>query len=222
MIIIGHRGARGLAPENTIASFKKALSHNIDELEFDVRTTKDHKVILLHDDTLIDASGAALAVSKHTYDELKLHKPDLATLREVFDIVGPEKPLYIEIKTGVNTDLVVQEIRYALSHGFTSSDLRIGSFNQKILLKLHKVFPDITIVVLEEWSSVRAMYRARQLHTRRIALNQRWLWWGFVKSVSRGGWQLTAYTINSPNQADGWEKYGLHGVVTDYPDRFEQ
>ncbi len=222
MIIIGHRGARGLAPENTLAGLKKAVQHNIDELEFDVRTTKDHKVILLHDDNLVDASGTSLAVANSTYAELKLHKPDLTTLREVFDTIGPKKPLYIEVKPGVDTKYVIAEIHYALTHGFTTDGLRFGSFSQSVLRTLHAAFPDVTLIVLEEWSGVRATYRARQLRTKRIALNQRWLWWGFIRSVSRSGWQLTAYTINEPSKAAAWEKHGLYGVVTDYPDRFEQ
>jgi glycerophosphoryl diester phosphodiesterase len=112
-------------------------------------------------------------------------------------------------------------LHYALRSGFKPIDMRLGSFSQKILSALHAEFPDITKVVIESWSGVRAGYRARQLGTKRIAMNQRWLWWGFVGPVSKSGWQLTPYTVNTVKQAKGWQKLGLYGIVTDFPDRFE-
>ena len=45
----GHRGCRGLMPENTIPAFKKALDYNITTLEMDVVITKDHKVLVSHE-----------------------------------------------------------------------------------------------------------------------------------------------------------------------------
>jgi glycerophosphoryl diester phosphodiesterase len=52
-------------------------------------------------------------------------------------------------------------------------------------------------------------------------MNRQWLWSGFIRAASRGNHQLTAFTVNSPRQARRWERAGLYGVVTDYPDRFE-
>jgi glycerophosphoryl diester phosphodiesterase len=221
MIIIGHRGARGLAPENTIAALRKALEHQVDEIEFDVRVTSDGIAILIHDAHLTDAGGNHLVVDRHSYAELLEHKADLTTLVQVFDEVGNQKPFYIEIKPGVSIAPVIAAIDYALKHGFTAADLRVGSYSQTILKEVHQAFPDITMIVIERWSGVRASWRARQLGTRRIAMNQRWLWWGFVGPVSKRGWQLTPYTVNSEKQAKGWERLGLYGIVTDYPDRFE-
>jgi len=221
MIIIGHRGARGLAPENTLASIRKALEHNVDEIEFDVRATKDDVAVLIHDAHLTDAAGNHLPVERHSFAELKKHKTDLISLVELFDAIKPTKPLYIEVKPGTSVAPVITAVDYALKHGWTAQDLRLGSYSQSILKELHATFPDITKIVIERWSGVRASYRARRLGTKRIAMNQRWLWWGFVGPVSRRGWQLTPYTVNSTKQAKGWMRLGLYGIVTDYPDRFE-
>jgi len=73
MKIIGHRGARGLAPENTIASLMKAIEHHVDEIECDVRVTKDQVAVLMHNGHLIDQSGTKLAISQHSYAELLAH-----------------------------------------------------------------------------------------------------------------------------------------------------
>lgn len=222
MIIIGHRGARGLAPENTLASLRKAIQHGVDEVEFDVRVTKDHKVVLLHDPHLVDAAGNSLQLIDHTFEELLQHKPDLTLLSDALTALGPKTPLYIDVKPGVELAPFIKIIRHALQHGFTAADLRLASFSQSILRQLHHEFPAITMVVIEPWSGVRGTWRARQVGTKRIAMNQRWLWWGFVGPMSRSGWQLTPYTVNNPRQARNWKKYGLYGVVTDYPDRFER
>ena len=50
--VIGHRGAAGYEPENTIRSFKKAIAFGVDTIELDVRLTKDKKLIVLHDQEL--------------------------------------------------------------------------------------------------------------------------------------------------------------------------
>ena len=52
MLTIGHRGARGIAPENTLKSIYKAIEHHADEVEIDLRVTKDHVPILFHDESL--------------------------------------------------------------------------------------------------------------------------------------------------------------------------
>ena len=49
MIVFGHRGAPSLAQENTLESFRLALSHNVDGLEFDVQLTRDSQLIVYHD-----------------------------------------------------------------------------------------------------------------------------------------------------------------------------
>ncbi|MFB0926337.1 MAG: glycerophosphodiester phosphodiesterase family protein, partial [Vicingaceae bacterium] len=50
--VTGHRGAGGLAPENTLASIQLALDLGVDRIEIDVQQTKDNVVIVLHDRTL--------------------------------------------------------------------------------------------------------------------------------------------------------------------------
>lgn len=82
--------------------------------------------------------------------------------------------------------------------------------------------PEITLVVNDRWSGVRASRRARRLGTKRITMNHRWLWSGFVKAMAGGGYQLNAYTLNSPRKAARLARHGLYGVVTDFPDRYEK
>ena len=51
IIKVAHRGVPSLIPENTIASYKYALTLNIDMLEIDIHRTKDGKLVVMHDPT---------------------------------------------------------------------------------------------------------------------------------------------------------------------------
>jgi glycerophosphoryl diester phosphodiesterase len=222
MKIIGHRGARGLAPENTIASFKKALEHDVDGLEFDLRVTKNGIVIIHHDPEVIDPDGVRHIIAESTYAELKNHKKDLVTFEEFLDTIGHPVTLYVEVKPGVPTAPIVKILKAYLQKGWKPEYFRLMSFSQPILLELQRRLPDIPKVVLEKWSGVRAGRRTRQLGTKRVIMQQRWLWWGFIRQTGRGGWDLGTYTLNDPAKARRWQKWGLSTVVTDYPDRFQK
>jgi glycerophosphoryl diester phosphodiesterase len=221
MKIIGHRGARGLAPENTIAGLRKGLEHHVDMLEFDLRVTKDGVVILHHDPYLTDPNGERHNINQTTYADLLDHKADLATFEQVLDEIGHPVPLYVEVKPDEPTAPIIKLIKARLDKGWQPEYFRLASFSQPTLLKLHKALPEIRIIVIEKWSGVRAARRARQLGTVHIVMNQRWLWWGFIRQVSRHGYKIGAYTVNNPQQAKRWQRHGLRVIITDYPDRFE-
>lgn len=218
MKIVGHRGAAGLAHENTAKSFKKALEHKVDEIECDVRVTHDGVVVLHHDKYI---TYKKFRIKKHTYSELKAHVSDLTTLAEAFDIVPESTPLQIEIKAGASVEPIIKVIKTELKSGRSPSSLLIGSKSQKILRAMHHAFPEITKVVIEPWSGVRATYRAKQVATKRISMNRRWLWSGFIRSMTDRGWLLYAYTVNDPAQAKQLAEAGVSGIFTDYPDQFE-
>jgi len=222
MKIIGHRGARGLAPENTIASLRKALEHHVDELEFDLRVTKDNVVILHHDSKLVNADGQSFKIRQYDYQTLKGHKPDLTTFEEVLETIGHPVPLYIEVKPREPVKPIVKIINRYLAKGWQPDYFWLGSKKQKTLLELHAALPEIPKIVIEPWSGVRAHYRARQLDAKRVSMNQHWLWWGFIRGFKNSDRELYAYTLNDPRKARRWAGYGLAGVVTDYPDKFEK
>ena len=221
MKIVGHRGAKGLAPENTIASFEKALEHGVDEIECDVRITKDDVAVLVHDSHLHDASGAELLVRQHTLQELREHRPDLTTLEDALRTVNRKAPVMIELKPHEETQPVVKVITKLLHEGWQPKDFSFVSFDFVILKELQQKLPEIELVVDEMWSGVRASYRARKLGTKRINMFSWWLWSGFVHAMSRN-YQLSAFPLNNPQKARRWAKAGLTGVITDYPDKFEK
>jgi len=240
MLIIGHRGAKGLAPENTIASFKKALDHHVDEIELDVRLSRDGQVVVHHDSFVTDPSGNQLEISTHTLQELRRHKPDLTTLQEAITAIDRRVPVMIEVKPGVPTAPVVKIIKVFLGKGWQTKDFGLGSRSMPILEELRAQLPEIEIMVIEFWSGIRATRRAKKLKTRRVAMLEYWLWPGFIAAMKRRGYELysappgtpqkehlfakvgLAGHTNTPSRARRWARYGLTGVITDYPDRFEK
>lgn len=240
MKIIGHRGAKGLAPENTLRSFEKALEHHVDEIELDVRNTRDGQAILAHDRFVRQADGEKLDILVHDLAELKKHKPTLTTLEEALRGVGRRSPVYVEVKPAVSTEPTIRVINQLLGEGWQNSDFRLGSYSQEVLLELHRALPGIQTIVIENWSGVRAARRARALGTTRISMLEYWLWPGFIRAMKRRGIELYSFpgrpsakqklfalfglvgATNDPRRARRWERYGLTGVITDYPDLYEK
>lgn len=220
MKIIGHRGAKGLAPENTLASIQKAIELGVDEIEVDVRVTSDEQAVLMHDKTLKRLTGHRIVIKKHSLKQLRRIKPDLATLGEAIELVDQRIPLRIEIKPHTNIQPVAMILRQALVMGTPADRFVLTSFSFRSLRELHKQLPEVPTEVMERFFGTRASWRAKRLGTKRITMLRRVVWFGFVRALARNGLKLTVYTVNKPQTTSKWQSYGLYGVVTDFPDRF--
>lgn len=114
MQIIGHRGARGLAPMNTKAAITAALQAGADWVEFDVRATRDGKVILSHDSNTVRVSIRPRIVSRNTYAKLTKatmwRGQPIATITEAFMAIGGKAKINVEIKSRGCAEIVVDHI----------------------------------------------------------------------------------------------------------------
>ena len=163
MKIIGHRGACGLVPENTLKSILKAIEHHVDEVEFDVRVTLDRIPILHHDKELVDASGNRLPIAGTNLSVLIEHNSDIALFSDVFESINHQAKLLIEVKPSVNIDPVLKVIESKLKAGWTSDEITLTSFDFKLLTRIHQALPEIATQVIESWSGVRAHLRMLKL-----------------------------------------------------------
>jgi glycerophosphoryl diester phosphodiesterase len=225
-LIVGHRGARGLAPENTIAGFEKALEYDIDMIEFDIRQTKDDKLIVIHEH-LRTPEGQSFVVRKTTYDELLKHDPTIPTAEQVIKAVNRRVRLMVEVKPDVDPAPVAALIKSFLKKGWQPADFMFNSSRYQTLEYLYRELPEIDRLMQGDWGGLRVAYLARKLHTPYILLDQRYLWWGFVHAVSRRGFKLFTYTFPwhdrepyNHHKAIRWIKHGIYGIVTDYPDHY--
>ena len=71
MLKIGHRGAKGHAPENTLISFQTAMDLGVDGIELDVHLTSDNHLVVIHDDTLDRTTSGTGMANSFTLRELK-------------------------------------------------------------------------------------------------------------------------------------------------------
>ena len=188
-------------------------------IEVDVRVTADGVPVLSHDKHQTTSAGNRVYIKRNAYPDLQKSLPELATLKDALKTIGSNTAAYLEIKRGEPVEPIVEVIRAYLAKK-SGADLRLASKSQKTLQQLSAALPGLPLIVIEPWSGVRATWRARRLNTHTISMNQRFLWAGFIRILSKHGYILYAYTLNDPDKATKWQQYGLAGVVTDFPDRY--
>lgn len=220
LLIIGHRGARGLAPENTLASIKAALKHKVDMVEIDVFVARDGSILLNHDASYVGSDGKKVRIYDSTYDDMRRHHADVTSLQEAIEFINKQVPLIIEVKPGVNADQVCHVVAQYFKQGWTTEDMRFCSFSPTILGRIRQHFPDCTVILNDDWSSIRASLRAKKLGTRYIAMYNKWLWTPVIRGLTGRGFTLYSYTVDDPNRAHKWHRAGLAGIYTDRPDNY--
>jgi len=101
-LIIGHRGAKGIAPENSLSGFKKAVELGIDGVELDIHLTKDEKLIVIHDMDLKRLTGLKIPIKQLTFKELEkydISKFFIENQKKIMEKLPEEKKYFLELKT---------------------------------------------------------------------------------------------------------------------------
>lgn len=222
MIVIGHRGAAGLAAENTLKSIQKALENRVDMVEIDVFVARDGSILLNHDAHYVNSQGQKVRIYDSTYDDMKRHHAEVTSLQEAIEYIDRKVPLIIELKPGVNADQVCHAVKTYFDKGWTEKDLRFCSFSPDILRRIRQHFPKSIIIVNDDWSSIRVTWRAKKLGTTYVAMYNKWLWTPVIRGITRRGFVLYSYTVNTPQVAKKWQRAGLKAVYTDYPNNYRK
>jgi glycerophosphoryl diester phosphodiesterase len=211
MKIIGHRGAAGLARENTAAAFKTAIELGIDGIEFDLHVTRDGIPVVHHDPDIKEK-----AIINTTYAELRALDGELLTFKQTLALTGDMR-LFVEVKPGVTTAPIVAELAQT-----DLSRINILSFDDRILAACAEALPSVPRYALEKWSTLRLLRKLRRGKTRRAILRHTSLWNVYIRLLTRSGIEeLYTYTLNDPKKAARFARSGLTGVITDFPDRFK-
>lgn len=156
MRVIGHRGARFEAPENTVTGFRYALGLGLDGFELDVRMTADDELVVIHDATVDRTTNGAGAVSGQTLAEIRALDaragfPDwpepaiVPTLSEVLDAIRGTPWIEIEIKTdsAERIDRIVPKVIGAIRDYGIEETAFITSFDRYALETARRVGSDI-------------------------------------------------------------------------------
>jgi glycerophosphoryl diester phosphodiesterase len=225
MQIMGHRGAAGLAPENTIVSIAEALAAKVDWIEFDVRRTQDGHIVLVHDSHTGRVAHKKLVIRKAAMAELQdlqMKKGfSIPTLEEAVELIGKKAKINIEIKSPDCVTQVIELIQKYIKKGFPHSHFLVSSFSPAVLRAAYKLDKKIPYSLLQIWP-----LRFRWLNSVKLSAV------GFyhisaltpfiVKLAKKRGLYTYAYTVNSFEEAKQLKRLGLEGIVTNFPDRFDE
>jgi len=153
--IIAHRGASAHAPENTIAAFQLALDQCADGIELDVMLSKDHQLIVIHDDTVDRTTNGSGHVKEMTLKELQsLDAGDgqrIPTLEEVFDRFGGRLIINVELKNNASIfDSLPIEVAKRVKKYQIEESILISSFNPFNLPRFHSRLPEVKLGLLTQ------------------------------------------------------------------------
>lgn len=220
--IIGHRGAMGHAPENTIASVRKAIALGADGVEVDVRNVAGQPIVF-HDPMLERMTNGTGPLDALTFEELRKFKvsggEQIPTLGEVFDEVARKAFLNIELKTGGIASAVKDLIRKGEAGGaWTRDRFLVSSFYFDLLEEFRDSQMRIGCLFRDQGSekckAAAEHLRAFSIHPHLTAFTPE------IVEVAHGeGWKVFPFTVNSLEEGRRIREMGADGAFTDFPDR---
>ena len=222
MLKIGHRGAAGFKPENTLSSFKKAIELKVDMIELDVHLTKTGRLVVIHDSKVNRTTNGSGKVSFKSIKEIKKLRIDksetIPTLNEVFILINRRCKINIELK-GVNTAKPTVRLieKYVQERGWKYSDFLVSSFNFNELNKVRKKNKMVRIGLLfksipKDITKIIKQFNAFSAH---LSFKQ------FKKSdLSKlQGTKIIVYTLNKKREIEQAKKMEIFGIISDFPNR---
>jgi glycerophosphoryl diester phosphodiesterase len=215
---IGHRGASGTEPENTLISFEKAIDLKADGIELVVHLSTDGELIVIHDDTIDRTTGGIGFVNQFTALELK--KYGIPTLIEVLELVNQKCFVNIELKGMATPKPVANLITDSISaKNWTYTDFLVSSFDWNMLEEVQLLNPKIRTGVLTEESVDEALAFAKKIKAYSIHPNYRLLTKENVALMLENGFEVFTWTVNSKEDIKKIKSFNVNGIISDFPDR---
>lgn len=230
--VIGHRGAAGYAPENTLASLELAYRLGVRFIEVDVMLTADDHAIIFHDHTLDRTTSIKGRVSRHSWSQLQgldsgswfhpdyskegiLHLKDLIT----FANDRPDLILNIELKPRTSnairtTSLAIQQLK----RDFLNPErLVLSSFDVLALKTAQMLWPKCYRALNMEnrylgWATI-----ANNLKCKAVHIDQQQVTSGFIFKCHRMNMAVRCFTVNDPSRARQLKAMKVDGLFTDKP-----
>ena len=229
MKIIGHRGARGEAPENTLAGFQYIHDLGIRAVEFDVRQLKDAELVIMHDDNflrttsidknLYECSSAELEAYNQAYIWMDWDKQITPTLSDALHIMQDFNHLEVEVKA-VETMADAEKLVLALEQqlqGFEKTAV-ITSFDLKIhhaLKQMNSKFQRGLLV--ENDIQLKAIDQALELECGQIGWMNQLATPELIRATQQEKLKISVWTVNSIERAQQLRDLGIDGLITDFP-----
>jgi glycerophosphoryl diester phosphodiesterase len=221
---IGHRGANGYEPENTLISFQKAIEMGADAIELDVHLSSDGHLIVIHDETIDRTTNGKGAVNQLTLQQLKSvrinEKHEIPTLKEVFDLVDKHCFINIELKNQDTAEQVVQLIeRYISEKNWNHTHFLVSSFDWNALQQVRFLNEDIRIGVLTETDMDLAISFARFIKAEALHPDFQLLTNEYTTKIQEKGIRVFPWTVNKKEDIQKIKSFKVDGIITDFLDR---
>jgi glycerophosphoryl diester phosphodiesterase len=212
---VGHRGARAYEIENTIESFKKAIELGVNAIEFDVRKTKDGKLVVIHDDNLKRVFGKETAVNQATLKELKqITENKIPTLAESLQFIDKKvEKILIELKEiGCEKD-VLEVIKKEKLHDRAI----IVSFHEDALSEVRRLGTKIETGLIYA-KHKKPIASALNLNAQYLVPLYKLTHTKNIEDAHNNNLKVIVWTINTSDEAEEYRDKGVDGIATDKPD----
>lgn len=214
MLKIGHRGAKGHAPENTLTSFQKAIDLGVDMIELDIQLSLDKVPMVIHDTTIDRTTSSTGLVTDYSAKELQ--KLGIPTLKDVFQLVQNRCEINVEIKAFSATQSVLDLIDKNI---FDKNKILISSFDWNALQEVRFYDDDIRIGVLTETDLDLALAFAKFIKAYSIHPYYHLLTVENVQKIKDKQFKVFPWTINEQEDITFVQSLNVDGIITDFPER---
>jgi glycerophosphoryl diester phosphodiesterase len=225
---IAHRGAGGLAPENTLAGIRQAITFGAAFTEVDIRRASDGGLVVMHDRDLSRTTGQAGYVEDLSSEEITRlrvknrmqathsdeHVPSLDAVLEL--VAGQAIQLVIEVKEPALYAGLELPLAASLQRTGMQAKALVGSFDQAWLRRFHAAAPDVAIMPIANWfSRVEAtpMTHMVAVDWRSVLLDPT-----FVRRMRRQGFRVEVWTVDGIFMMKLMFWLGVDGLTTNRPD----
>jgi glycerophosphoryl diester phosphodiesterase len=237
-LVIAHRGASGVAPENTLAAFEAAIEAKADAVELDVTRCGSGELVVIHDETVDRTTNGSGLVRTMSYLVLRdldagcrfpedtdacreFRGQRIPLLSEVLDLVGDRALLNIEVKgQRLRDERIEVDVAELVRDRGLEARVVMSSFNPLSLRRMRMVAPELQRGLLyttqmpfylaRAWS--RAFVRPHALHPHYTMVDERYVRW-----AKRGGYRVNVWTVNHLAEMERLIVLGVDGIITNHP-----
>jgi glycerophosphoryl diester phosphodiesterase len=216
---IGHRGAAGHAPENTIAAIRRGVSLGVDFVELDVRRSRDGRLVVMHDKLVDRTTDGTGLVSEMTWDELQLldagNGERVPCVEAALAAANGRAGAILEAKIPGIGPAIHRVVRGSAFSG----PVIYASFLHTEILEIRKIDPLARTMALMECVPVSGAALARDANATFVGLHLDCASAKFIATLHDDGLEVLLYTVNDPRLIHCAIELGADGVISDYPER---
>lgn len=245
-LIIGHRGASAVAPENTMAAFREAIAAGSDGIEFDVRLTRDRFPVVIHDSTLHRTAGLPQRVSDLTWPELQnvdvgswfarsrklppgaFANETIPSLEQLFTLFeSNDLSLFLEMKCDSPSEhrpLAEACCKLIDEHSFKERVI-IECFDLSALEVVKEINPEIKTVALFQPALSRPsvlsdrwiINQTNAIGASALALHYRLARTSLVQQAKDAGLRVAVWTVDDPTWIKQAQSIGVDALISNDP-----